>query len=231
MRLHEWSNVTGDGAVRAIKYSFGVATATSMAARCDDGSWLLLSPPAGVPDAVLEELARDGDVSALVAPNGFHHMGQLQWRKRFANAVSYAPEGSLARLAKKSPDVRYRPLPELTAKLGARITLFEPEGMKVPDLLAHVGTKDGAVWFSGDLISNTQKEDVNFLPRLIFAMLGGGPGLRFNSVPAMVYLKDKKRWKATTREVLQRNPPVSMVPAHGDPIGGDIAARLQAILA
>jgi hypothetical protein len=167
----------------------------------------------------------------LVAPNAFHHMGQAAWRARFPKATSYAPEGALPRLGKKARDVPFRPLAELTAKLPERVKLFVPAGMKAPDLMAHATTPEGAVWFGGDLISNTLSDDLSFGARLIFGLLGGGPGYRFNSVPAMVYLRDRAAWKAAVRAAVEQAPIAVMLPAHGEPVRDDATALTRAILA
>ncbi len=231
MALHQWQPLVSDGSVLALKYSFGFGLANTLAAKMDDGSWLAISPAVGIADAALETLASQGGVSALIAPNGSHHMGQAPWRKRFPNAVSYAAQGALARLASKSPGVAYQPIDELQRKVGDRIAFVEPAGMKAPDLVVRIGGAAGTVWFGGDLISNTSAADMSLLARIGFSLMGGGPGYRFNSVPSMVYLKDKAAWKADVRARMAEHPPVAVLPAHGDAVTADAAALTQAILA
>lgn len=231
MKLHQWQPLVSDGSVLGLSYSFGFGTANTMAAKLDDGTWMAISPAVGTPESALEELAQKGYVSALVAPNAFHHLGQGAWRKRFPNAVSYAAEGSLPRLGKKSAGVPYRPISELQAKVGGRIAFVEPGGMKAPDLLVRVGGSAGTVWFAGDLVSNTAAADMSLLARIGFGLLGGGPGYRFNPVPSMVYLKDKAAWKADVRAKMAEQPPVAVLPAHGDAVTADAASLTQAILA
>lgn len=230
MQPHTWTNLTDDGGVRAIKYSFGPATANTMAVKLDDGTWLVVSPGAKLPAGALDELAKDGDVSALVANNAYHHMGQGAWRARFPKAVSYAAEGSLPRLAKQATAVPFRPLAELTKVLPSRVRCLVPDGMKVPDLMVSVDSPKGAVWFSGDLISNTVKEDVKPLPRLLFALLGGGPGYRLNKVPSMVYVKDKEAWMGSLRRLFEAQPPSVVLPAHGNPLTDDAAVKTRALV-
>jgi hypothetical protein len=231
MDLHQWHPLTKDRGVLGLKYSFGVATANTMAARMDDGTWVVVSPASGAPESALDELARDGDVSALVAPNGYHHLGQKAWRTRFPAAKSYAPEGAIARLASKAAGIPFEPMAGLTAKAGSRFDFLVPEGMKAADLLVRVGGAEGNVWFGGDLISNTVAADMGFMPRMVFSLLGGGPGYRYNPVPAIVYLKDKARWKSDVRGRMTKEPPAVMFPAHGEPVVEDVVARTQAILA
>ncbi len=231
MELHKWMNLVPDGSVRAIKYSFGVATANTMAVRREDGTWLVVSPAMGMPPELLEELARDGEVSALVAPNGYHHMGQAVWRARFPQAVSYAPSGSLARLGKKAPGIPFLPTEDLAKQLGSGIELLVPGGLKVADLLVRATTPAGDVWFSGDLVSNTVPEDMNAIPRFILGLLGGGGGYRFNKVPALVYLRDRKAWNASVAPRLGDASTQVILPAHGNPITEGAAEKSRALFA
>lgn len=227
--LHAWQPLVSDGSIRWLKYSFGAATANTLAARLDDGTWLVVSPATGAPAEALEALAKDGDVSALIAPNGFHHLGQAQWRARFTKAKSYAPADSLARLTKKSPGIDYLPLGELA--LPARMGLLYPDGMKAPDVMLNVSSGGDRVWFSGDILSNTIDSDVKPIPRFIFSLLGGGPGYRFNKAPALFYLRDRMAWKRSVLSAFEAAPPTVVLPAHGDPVTDDVASRSRTILA
>jgi len=229
MSLHAWESLTSDGGVRALKYSFGIATANTLAARLDDGSWLVVSPASGAPASALDELAKDGPVSALVAPNAYHHLGQAAWRARFPQATSYAAAGALARLGKQTGGVPFEPLEALATKLPSRVAWLLPDGMRVPDLLLHATSGGETVWFSGDLISNTVSEDMKPVPRFIFGLLGGGPGYRLNSVPALVYVKDRASWRASVRSAFDRAPPNVVLPAHGLPVREDASAKTRAL--
>jgi hypothetical protein len=228
--MHTWIKLTSDGRLRTLKYSFGQGTANTFAAQLDDDGWLVVSPAAGAPAAVLDELAADGPVRALVAPSGFHHMGHPAWRARFPDAKSYAPEGSMARLRKKS-SVDYLPLAELTAQLPSRFELAIPDGLKSPDLMVRVQSGHDRVWFTGDLISNTTEADLKFFPRLIFSLFGSGPGYRFASLPAKVNARDVAAWKRAVLRAVEAAPPTIVLPAHGDPVRDDAGARTRAILA
>lgn len=230
MEMHAWTNLTADGNVRALLYSFGLGTANTFAARLDDGAWLVVSPATGAPRAALEALERDGGVSALVAPNAFHHMGQAEWREVFPKAQSFAPEGAIRRLAKQARGIPFEALEPWAAQLPQRVRLWVPDGMKAPDLVASVASGSESAWFGGDLVSNTVAGDIKPIPRFIFGLLGGGEGYRFNKVPAMVYLRDREAWKASMRARVDADPPTVMLPAHGRPLRDDVAAKTRAIL-
>ena len=229
MQTQQWQDLTPDGAVRYLKYSFGLGKANSLALRLDGGAWLVVSPPRDASPEVFDRLGKDGGVAALVAPNAYHNLGQKPWRERFPDAVSYAPAGALPRLAKKAPGVPFQPLDALVPKLPSHIAIVAPDGMKLPEVLLHATTGGATVWFSGDLISNTGKADMGLGGRIIFKLLGGGDGYRLNRVPAMVYVKDKKAWRASVKAAFEANPPTIVVPGHGDPVTSDAAARTRAL--
>jgi hypothetical protein len=216
--------LTADGSVRVLSYSFGFGTANTLAAKLDDGTWLAISPSVGTPEEALQALADDGGVSALIAPNAFHHLGQGPWRQRFPQAISYAHADALPRLSKKAAGIPFRSLHELQSKLPSRVRIVEPAGLKAPDVLAVVHSGDETVWFGGDLISNTAAADMSLLARVGFGLLGGGPGFRLNPVPSIVYLKDKLAWRTSVQAVLAAAPPTAFVPAHGDAVTENTAA-------
>lgn len=230
MTSQSWQPMTADGSVLALKYSFGPGTANTLAARTDDGSWLVVSPSAKSPPEVMEELAKQGPVRALLAPNGFHHLGQAAWRARFPEATSYAPPGALQRLNKKAASIPFRPVDELSSKLPSNMAIFMPEGLKAPDLLFRVTTPGGTVWFGGDLLSNTNPAEVPLPARLVFGLLGGGTGYRVNRMVGLFYLKDRKAFEASVLAAFEQAPPSAIVPAHGDPVRDDAMAKSRAIL-
>jgi len=101
-----WRPLTACGDVRVLKYSWGPANANALAVRVGAQGWLVVSPPRAAPMAVQDELAADGGVSALLAPNAYHYLGQEAWRRRFPTATSWAPSGALPRIASKTKHAR-----------------------------------------------------------------------------------------------------------------------------
>jgi hypothetical protein len=225
-----WQNLSSDGSVRWLKYSFGPGRANTLAARLDDGTWLVVSPALNTGQEALEVLAKEGGVSALVAPNGFHHLGQAEWRAKFPKAISYAPEGALPRLTKKSFGITYKPLSSLQPLLGTRVSVLVPDGMKLPDLLVQASASGKSVWYTGDLLSNTSTDDLSLMFRLIMTPLGAGPGYRFNRLPALVYVKDRKAWTRSVLEAMEKNPPSAILPGHGSPITEGVMEKTRSIL-
>ena len=225
--LNQWKSVTAEGTdVQWLKYSFGPGTANSLAAKLQDRTWLVLSPPSAAPPCVYDALDQQGGVSALVAPNAYHNRGQRAWRERFPRAVSYAPRGAISRLSNRTPSVGYRPIEELAQKLWpARVLL--PDGMKSPDIMFQIPTHVGNIWWMGDQFSNSGVSDQIWLLRLLSRFLGSGLGYRCNSKPELVYVRDRAAWLGSIRAALEELPPTVVVPAHGDPVTDNVVERTR----
>lgn len=228
--LNRWQDLTRDGSVRWLKYSWGPATANTLAVRLEDGSWLVVAPSVGSASSVLGELSKDGTVSALIAPNAYHHLGQRAWRLHFPSAISYAPDGALPRLSRKSPDVPYRPASDLSETIHPRVSFLVPEGMKSPDMLVRVSDAGSTVWWMGDLFTNNAVADQNWLLRMISPLAGSGVGYRRNSKPGMIYVRNPKAWLHSITNALDAEPPTVVVPAHGNPVMKDTARRTRSLL-
>ena len=224
--LCTWKPLTEDGHVLWLKYSFGPGTANSLAAKLADNTWLVISPPGEAPAAVYDLLDQKGGVSALVAPNPYHHRGQAAWRERFPLSLSYAPSGALPRLSKKTPSIDYRSMDELAQKIRPVRQLL-PNGMKAPDMLFQIPAKAGYVWWLGDQFSNSGRTDQIWLLRLLARFAGSGLGYRVNSKPEFVYVRDRAAWLESIRAALKEMPPSVVLPAHGDPVTERVVERTR----
>jgi hypothetical protein len=213
-----------EGELLWLKYSFGPGTANSLALKLRDGTWLVISPPSESPNYIYDELDRQGGVSALFAPNAYHNRGQPAWRARFPNAVSYAPVGARSRLSTKTPGIEYRPFDEL-ARILMPARILVPEGMKSPDVMFQIPATLGTVWWMGDQFSNSSVSDQIWPLRLLARFVGSGLGYRCNSKPELVYVQDRAAWLGSIRAALEKLPPTVVIPAHGDPVTKDAAAR------
>jgi hypothetical protein len=227
-----WRSLSADGHVRWLKYSWGPANANALAVRTGAGSgWLVVGAPLGVDEGVYDELAALGGPIALLAPNAFHYLGQREWRRRFPNATSWAPRGSLDRLRAKANDVPWGVAEALARDLPEGIELVFPDGQKSPDILIRITTPSGeTVWWLGDLFSNTTSRDQGWPIRIVSRLAGSGPGFRRNSLPELVYLRHRAPWLESVRHAIEARPPSIVVPAHGDPVVNETAARTEAIL-
>ena len=227
--LNAWLPLTQQGDVLWMKYSFGLGTANSLAVKLKDKTWMVISPAPNAPETVYTELEKQGEVSALVAPNPYHNLGQPAWRDRYPQASSFAPQGAYKRLARKTPSVRYRPIDELTPNL-ASADFLHPEGMKTPDLMLRIASGPDCIWWMGDQLSNSSASDQTWALRLISRLAGGGLGCRCNSKPELVYLSDRAAWIDSVRSYLEDMPPSIVVPAHGNPISANATESVRKAL-
>jgi hypothetical protein len=225
-----WRPLTADGTVRWLKYSWGPATASSLAVHLGGRGWLVVSAPVGAPPSVADELDRDGGVAFLLAPNAYHHLGQREWRSRFPSATSCAPQSAHRRLAAKSKDIPYRATEDLASELPSHVHIVAPEGQKTADLMLRIDAGDDVVWWLGDLFSNNGLADATWPLRILARLVGSGPGYRRNARPGLVYVRDASSWLASVRSALTLRPPTIAVPAHGDPVTDDTTARTAALL-
>lgn len=220
-----WRKLTFHGSVRLLRYSFGPGSANTLAVRLEDGGWLVISPSLETPESAFVALEAEGPVRALLAPNAYHHRGQAEWRARFPEAISYAPEGALERLRARSR-VTYQPVQALVPLLPDHFEIVQPEGQKSPDLLVRAGSS----WWLGDLFSNLAVGDQSWALRVVARLAGSGLGYRRNTRPGLVYVRDEAAWLTSVRSALELHPPAVVVPAHGAPITEEAAARTLALL-
>lgn len=219
--LYRWQPLTADGRLLWLKYWWGPGSANSLAFRGSDDAWVVLSPASDAPDEVYRQLEDAAPVRALVAPNGYHHLGQASWRARFPKAISLAPRDALGRLAEQSPGIPYTSL-EDDSDRTLPAEFFIPDGMKTPDTLFSLRIDDGWFWWLGDQFSNNTKADQKFLFRLLSLALASGSGFHLNPKPGLVYVADKLAWGRDIRRALLQRPPALALCAHGDVIDRDV---------
>lgn len=229
MEHHGWNVIDAEAGVLWREYRFsGKALATTLVFRGTDGSLVVVSPGTGLAAADYDALREFGEVRALVANNTFHHLGQKPWRQHFKDAQSYAPPRAVAALDKKVQGVQFRSLTELP--LPAHVRWEDPPGFKTGEAILSVGTRQGSVWYSGDLLTN-----ITSLPppplRWLFTWTGSAPGFR-RFLPAIwLLIKDRRAVREWALARLAQDPPAVVVPAHGRPVAGtDVAAQTRAQL-
>lgn len=186
----KWTRLSSDPYVATLEYSFGPATATSLAVDTGDGL-LVVSPPARAPLSAFEEIASLGRVRALVAPNAFHHLGLPAWSMHFPDAAIFAPAQSIARLSQKSEIAGIRPLSELGPSTGDHVLLTDMPHYKTGEALVRIRTADGMVWYVTDVIMNMAILPPNPIVRMVFAISRSGPGLRLNRIAPLFMVRDR----------------------------------------
>jgi hypothetical protein len=224
-----WTPLAGRDDLLWLKYWWGPGSANALAFRQTDGDWAIVSPPSDAPAAVFDDLAARGRVASLIAPNGFHYLGQAAWRARFAGAQSFAPAGALPRLAAKAPGVDFHRLEDHFARF-APAQILVPGGMKTPDAMISLPVDGGWLWWLGDQYANVGKADASLPLRLLSRILTGGPGYHCNCRPEMVYVEDRAVWARDLAQGLRQRPPRLVLCAHGAPVTSDAEQRTLACL-
>ena len=102
MTEHGWTVIDADAGVLSYTYRFPGGTANAFAARMADGRMFVLSPPSEANDADFDKIQEFGEFGAVAVNNGFHHLGQPAWKKRFPDARFFAAPEVAARIVKRT---------------------------------------------------------------------------------------------------------------------------------
>jgi glyoxylase-like metal-dependent hydrolase (beta-lactamase superfamily II) len=212
---HGWNIFDARTPVLTHEYSFGPGTSTSLAVGGAQGLFIA-SPPLHPAAGVVDDLARYGDVRALIASNAFHYLGIPEWKARFPAAAVYAPAQSIARVAKRTGITDIRPLSDAAAIAGPRLELVDMPHYKTGEVLVRITTDRGLVWYVTDVIFNMPKLPANPIAAFMFRVARSAPGLKFNNIAPIFMVRDKaalRRWLAAEAA---KAPPQWLIPAHGD---------------
>jgi hypothetical protein len=215
MDLRGWNLIDADRGVLWREYGFSNnARATTFTFRGADGL-VVVSPARGLGPSEYDVLREFGPVTALVANNVLHHLGQGEWRAHFKDALSYAPAGTVKKLENKTQGIRFRPLSELA--LPEHVRCDDPAGFRSGETIVRVSTAKGPVWFTGDLLTNIGKVPKAPL-KWLFTLTDSAPGLKLFRIGIPILVKDKRAVRAWALEQLRNDPPAVIVPAHGKAI-------------
>jgi hypothetical protein len=219
--MRHWKSIDDRSGIFAIRYSFGGGgSATTLVAKIGDGKFLAISPGCGLSAEALDELALEGEVVALVAPNFFHYLGLPEWLKRWPKARVFAPQKSIPRLEKKCPAVvAFEPLEKLRPLLPDHVTVLEPPHLRQGEAMALLRGTAGWIWYFTDLVINLAKLPPNPLKKLVLWSFLGGTGLRVSRI-AKLFVKDRPALKSWLLTELRSRQPVCLVPAHGEILKG-----------
>ncbi|MEY4555869.1 MAG: hypothetical protein RL093_988 [Pseudomonadota bacterium] len=212
-----WTIIDDEVGVWMREYSFdGRTTANCLVARMADEHLLVISPACGMSEAAFEALARLGDVGAIVANNGMHHLGLAEWSARFPFASIHAPGAAMARIRERSPGLQpLQPLERLARRLGSRIHLIEAPFTRCGESMAVIRIRRGWVWFASDILVNMEHIPAPWPIRLLFHLTGSGPGYRVFHLAMRRTVMDRTAVLSWLSAELTRRPPTIVVPAHG----------------
>ncbi len=229
---HGWKILDAATAVLSYTYEFTPgASSNAFTARLASGGLMVLSPPVKVTREVADDLAPYGEVEAIVANNGFHHLGIAAWREFFPKARCFAAPGAITRIAKKSRDAgELEPLSNLAPLLAEGVTVLEIPSSKCGETWARVEQEDGYIWYGSDIVANMELSP-KFLVRMIFKLTKSAPGYRLFNLAHKFTFKDRKAALIAVLEDVRKHPPRIMVPAHGALLTADsLAADTEQML-
>lgn len=213
---HGWSIIDRDAGVLSYTYSFGGGLSNAFAARLDGDKLLVLSPPCGLSEGAYADLDAFGTVDAVVATNGFHHLGQAEWKKRYPNATFYAPDAAIKRIAKKNRAAgSFTPLSGLSERLTGDVGVIEAPADKCGETWAYAKTARGYAWYVSDTLVNMPKLPKAFPVKLLMKLTKSAPGYRIFNFVLMLLTSDKRALLRALREALRARPVAVVVPAHG----------------
>jgi hypothetical protein len=213
-----WTVIDPKACVLTYEYAFndGGSTANCFVARIGNGQLLVVSPAFKMTEAAFKELDEHGAVGAVVANNGFHHLGLAEWRKRYPKARFFASPLAVARIQKKNREApALEPLDGLAALLGDDVTFTDAPATKCGESWTTAKIEGGVAWFVSDLLINLPKVTGPLPLRLLFKWTDSGPGFKVFNLTMKFTVKDKKQVLAQLSEAMKQAPPTVMVPAHG----------------
>lgn len=190
--------------------------ANCFAARLPNGQMLVASPSCRTPEAAFTELLEFGEVGAVVAINGFHHLGLEPWRERFPNARFFAPASAIARIRKKSGfRGKLEPLTAAASLFSDDVRVAELPSTRMGETYAFARIEGGYAWYTSDLVANLERLPPNPFAAFLFKSTKSAPGLRIFRLAAKLMLKEPKRAYAEIAGSMRAHMPRVLVPGHG----------------
>ncbi|NJM90906.1 MAG: hypothetical protein HC863_01060 [Myxococcales bacterium] len=230
-----WTVIDPKARVLTYQYAFNDQGSTSncFVARMGNGQLLVVSPAYRMTDAGFKELDEHGEVGAIVANNGFHHLGLAEWKARYPKARLFASPLAQARIQKKNPQApKLESLDGLSPLLGEDVTFTDAPATKCGESWVTAKIAGGVAWFVSDLLINLPKVAGPLPMRLLFKWTDSGPGFKVFHLTMKFTVKDKKQVLTALAAAMAEAPPTVIVPAHGAIMDqGGVAQDAQKLLA
>jgi hypothetical protein len=172
----------------------------------------VVSPSSTMSDEEFAAVDAVGPVTAIVAPSGYHHLGQPTWQTRYPEARCFAPADAAVRIGKKHQGLRpFEPIGALSDLVRDGDWIGEVPGMRTVDTAARVGS----TWYFNDVFMNIGRAPANPLVRLLFWATDSGPGFKVSGLTRLAFVNDKRAYKAWLSAQMHNFPPTAMVVGHG----------------
>jgi hypothetical protein len=209
---------------RRVRLPGDVGMPTRAVALALPGGGLAVASPVPLDPTLERGLAERGGVRAILAPGSFHHLGFAAWAKAFPEAERWLAPG----LAARRPELpRSRTLgeagggaPVFAEVLETRV--YGPVRGVSEVALFHRPTR--TLLLTDALFHLTEARSAR--ERLVYRLLGAWQRLAPGRTARRVLLVDPARVRAFA-DALIALAPERLVPAHGAPVEGDVAAALR----
>lgn len=229
-----WTVHDQHAGVLSYSYTFNDkgGTATTFAARITDGGLMVISPAQGIDEAAFKYLEQFGEPRVIIAPNGFHHLGLVDWRRRYRHATFHAPKRAAKRIAKKNERApKLENLQMIGEQLGGQVYLREAPHSRHGELWSWVKTPTGNIWFGSGFFCNWEKFPGNAVLNAAWKLTNSGPGLSIFNLGLMATMSNKKAALNILLNDMIDHPPSILVPSHGAPvIGGRVETEVTRLL-
>ncbi len=212
--MSSWSPCSSEPRVASIESPLRGWTSRTTVVLLATGGVAVYNPCANLAATARDELAAWGEVTHLVAPNHFHHLGLPRWRDWFPRAAIVASATARPRLQKQGV-VAADAEAELAPRLPRGVRLLQPAGTRTGELWLSVASPSGTGWIVGDAFFNVPSRPPGMTGWLL-AWTGTVPGLRIGSTFVRMALRDRAAYRLWLTEALAREQPAWLVPAHGD---------------
>ena len=234
-----WTILDRNAGILQRQYKFsGAGRANCWVSRFGDDQLLVVSPAKDLDDSAFADLNAFGKVAAVVAPNGFHYLGQPQWKERFGDARFFAPPAAVERISNKSKVTmpEFEDIAGLSELLGDDVGVRPAPHTKCGEAWAWARTSDGGfAWYGSDVFNNMPEFRGPWLFKLAMKLTGSIPGYKMFNLAMLATMKRKKDNMRVLLEDVQAHPPTIMTPGHGptlsqNGLAGETEALVQGTL-
>ncbi|MEM1415735.1 MAG: hypothetical protein AAGH15_12585 [Myxococcota bacterium] len=191
-----------------------------LVARAADGR-LLIHNGVCVDEATLAELEAWGRPTWLVVPNAFHRLDAAAWKARFPELELVCPMGARAKVS----EVVHVDETYASFEPTETLRLLHLRGVQNAEGVLEVRSEGGVTLVFNDAIFNQPH-----LPGLfgaLYRVMGQSGKPKITMIAKRLLVKDRKALAAHLRQLADTPDLVRAVPAHIEPIEGDVGAVLR----
>ena len=231
MKKHVWFNLEEHPEIFYGQYIVPNFISNSIAIRCSESHWLILSPGKEMLNQLPEGLDPDNHHLSIVFPNSFHHMGVKAWIEKFPNHSLYASQKAAKRLATLGFD-NIQALESKQPEIPEGYKFAVPPGHRGGDIWLCKITENAAnVWITCDSFLNYERVSNQPIARFLQKLLGAAPGLKISQVIKWLIMDKYSAFKPWVLKQLAEDKPEILIPSHGEiDRDKDLTSRLEQLV-